>query len=116
NPVEMRAALSMISDASEILPNLLRGGHSKVAGRLAGAFRNIGRAPIADQIVATMKSADYTVTEVDPFEEQSTITFGLRELSPYVNRIRMTWANMREIVIKHFPPAPGIPSDIKTYM
>jgi hypothetical protein len=43
NAIEARAALSMISDASEILHKLLDGGHSTVAGRLAGAFRNIGK-------------------------------------------------------------------------
>ncbi len=116
NPIEMRTALSMISDASEILRKLLSGGHSKVAGRLAGAFRNIGRHAIADQIIVTMKSADYTVTEVDPFEDQSTITFSTRELSPYVNRIRMSWASMRETVIEHFPSPPEIPSDINAYL
>lgn len=50
NPVEARAVLSMISDSSEILPQLLGGGHSTKAGRLAGAFRNIGRNKIADNI------------------------------------------------------------------
>jgi hypothetical protein len=43
HPVEMRAALSMVPD----LNHLLAGGHSKIAGRLAGAFRNIGRTRIA---------------------------------------------------------------------
>jgi ABC-type oligopeptide transport system substrate-binding subunit len=38
NDIEVRAALSMISDASEILHKLLEGGHSTVAGRLAEAF------------------------------------------------------------------------------
>ena len=36
---------------------LLEGGHSTVAGRLAGAFRNAGRARIADEIVKTMGAA-----------------------------------------------------------
>ncbi|MFO7495955.1 MAG: cell filamentation protein Fic, partial [Desulfobacterales bacterium] len=36
NAVEARAALAMISDASEILHKLLEGGHSTVAGRIAG--------------------------------------------------------------------------------
>ena len=39
-PIEMRAALALITDASEVLSRLLTGGHSTVAGRLAGAFRN----------------------------------------------------------------------------
>ena len=38
-PFALRAALAMIRDASEVLNRLLEGGHSKVAGRLAGAFR-----------------------------------------------------------------------------
>ena len=42
-PVDMRVALAMIPDASDVLARLLAGGHSSVAGRLAGAFRNIGR-------------------------------------------------------------------------
>jgi hypothetical protein len=40
---EARAALAMIRDASDVLAILLEGGHSVIAGRLAGAFRNIGR-------------------------------------------------------------------------
>jgi hypothetical protein len=47
----MRAALSMVRDASEVLGRLLEGGHSTIAGRLAGAFRNIGRDRIADDII-----------------------------------------------------------------
>jgi hypothetical protein len=49
--LEARVALSMISDASEILHKLLKGGHSTIAGRLAGAFRNIGKNAIADNII-----------------------------------------------------------------
>jgi hypothetical protein len=66
-PVEMRAALAMVADASDVLTRLLDGGHSKVAGRLAGAFRNIGRDQVADQILQTMRMAGYTVQESDPF-------------------------------------------------
>jgi len=48
---EARTALATIRDASEVLGLLLEGGHSVVAGRLAGAFRNIGRTRIADDIL-----------------------------------------------------------------
>ncbi len=34
--------MATISDASDVLSALLKGGHSTVAGRLAGAFRNAG--------------------------------------------------------------------------
>jgi hypothetical protein len=107
NPIEARAALSMISDASEILHKLLKGGHSTIAGRIAGAFRNIGRNAIADNIIETMKAAGYSITESDPFQQKAAIIFGERELSPYVNRMRMSWVEMRGIVLENFPQAPS---------
>lgn len=67
-PATTRAALAMVPNASEVLRGLLAGGHSKVAGRLSGAFRNIGRAKIADDIVASMRAAGYVVQESDPFQ------------------------------------------------
>lgn len=115
-PTEMRAALSMVQNASELLSRLLDGGHSKIAGRLAGAFRNIGRERIADDITDAMRAAGYTVTESDPFEDQSPIVFGAREISPYVNRMRMDWARMREDVLRVFPKPSGLPSDATGYL
>jgi len=52
-----------------------------------------------------MDAADYKVKEVDPFEDKTSITFGRREVSPYVNRIRLKWYAMRDDVIEHFPVA-----------
>ena len=116
NPTDIRATLSMISDASEILAKLLEGGHTTIAGRLAGAFRNIGRDRIADDIVETMRAADYDVRESDPFETKPSVILSGRERSPYVNRIHLMWHAMREPVIERFPEAPGLPRDIRTYM
>ena len=118
HPFVLRAALSMVPDASDVLSRLLEGGHSKVAGRLAAAFRNIGRDRIADDITAAMQSAGYTINETDPFEDRSPLTFSPRETSPYVNRLRMSWASMREDVIELFPPPPGVPdhADADAYM
>ncbi len=116
NAVEARATLSMVSDASEILPKLLEGGHSTIAGRLAGAFRNIGKNAIADNIVEAMKAAGYSITEDDPFEEKPAIIFSERELSPYVNRIRMNWAEMRGVVLENFPQAPLLHPNTDEYL
>ncbi|WP_205589798.1 hypothetical protein [Mucilaginibacter celer] len=41
NPTDARAALAMIGDSSEVLSILLKGGHTTIAGRLCGSFRNI---------------------------------------------------------------------------
>lgn len=116
NPTDIRAALSIVSDASVVLQPLLEGGHSTIAGRLAGAFRNIGRDHIADNIISTMRSAGYEVRENDPFKTQIIISFSAHELSPCANRIRLMWQEMRGQIIEHFPVAPGVPKNTKAYL
>jgi hypothetical protein len=71
-PIESQVGLASIRDPSEVLRRLLDGGHSVVAGRIAGAFRRIGRLDVADEIVAAMKGANYTIRETDPFAAQQT--------------------------------------------
>lgn len=95
--------MAAISDASQILNLLLDGGHSIKAGRLAGAFRNIGRDKIADEIITTMKSVGYDVREDDPFQTKLTLALDNRETSPYANRIKLMWHTMRQMVIDNFP-------------
>lgn len=115
-PTDVRAAIALISDASDVLAVLLEGGHSAIAGRLAGAFRNAGRERIADQILRTMKNAGYTVSEADPFESGSPVVLDTREASPYINRIRLIWGEMREQIIERFPTSPGLPKDTEAYL
>ena len=116
NATDARTALAMIKDASEITKQLLEGGHSTIAGRLAGAFKNMGRVRIADDIIKTMQSAGYDVRESDPFETPSVIKLLPGEASPYGNRIRLMWHQMRDIIIETFPKSPGLPHDHEKYM
>jgi fido (protein-threonine AMPylation protein) len=116
NPTDARAALSTIRDASDVLNRLLEGGHTTIAGRLAGAFRNIGRDRIADDILKAMRAADYNSYEQDPFEQASPTLLTGRETSPYVNRIRLMWQEMREPILNVFPKPPGLPKDGKAYL
>ncbi len=116
NPIEARTALAIIQNSSEVLELLLNGGHTAIAGRIAGAFRNIGRDRISDDIVKTMQIAGYSVRETDPFEEKRPVTLIMRDKSPYVNRIRLMWYTMREDIINVFPKAPGLPKDHNAYM
>lgn len=116
NPTDVRTALAMIGNSSEILGPLLDGGHSTVAGRLAGAFRNIGQNRIADEILKAMSSAGYDVRETDPFATPAPFALSVRDKSPYVNRIKLMWHEMREMIMKHFPKAPGLPKDHAKYM
>ena len=116
NPNEFRTALSMIQDSSEVLGLLLEGGHSTVAGRLAGAFRNIGNDNIADDILDTMRSTGYDIREQNPFKHDMPIMLSSREQSPYVNRIRLMWQEMRETVIHNFPTTPEQPINTQSYL
>jgi hypothetical protein len=116
NPIDARTALSTIGDASEILERLLSGGQSVVAGRLAAAFRNIGRERIADEIVKAMRSAGYTIHEQDPFTDRIDLALPPRTPSPYAGRIRLMWHTMRSAIIEEFPPAPSTTTDVDGYL
>ncbi len=113
---DVRAALAMVRDASGVLAGLLDGGHSRIAGRLAGAFRNSGRDHFADEILKTMGTAGYDVRESDPFNDRPSLSLPTREASPYVNRIRLLWDKMRQPVIERFPKAPGLARNTGAYM
>lgn len=113
---DVRAAMATIKDASDVLALLLMGGHSTIAGRLAGAFRNIGRPRLADEIVKTMQTAGYAVRERDPFADRPNIVLPTQGASPYVNRIRLMWEAMRECVLKAFPLPPGGPGEPGPYL
>jgi fido (protein-threonine AMPylation protein) len=113
---DVRAAMAMVRDETELLRRLLNGGHSTIAGRLAGAFRNSGRDRIADEITKAMVAAGYTMRESDPFDDRPALALPAREPSPYVNRIRLLWQKMREPVIERFPKAPGLPRNVVRYM
>jgi hypothetical protein len=108
--------MATVRDASGVLAKLLNGGHSTIAGRLSGAFRNSGRDRIADDITKTMIAAGYDVRETDPFMDKPSLALPARESSPYVNRIRLLWQKMREPVIGRFPKAPELPRNIGAYM
>lgn len=95
-----------LADISTLISGLLAGEHSVVAGRLAGALRAVGRDDDADQLLATMRAADFVVIEENPFE-RSLIQIGNRtNESPYVLRIRAMWADMRDVVVERFTSIP----------
>jgi hypothetical protein len=116
HPVEARIVLGMVSDASDVLRPLLQGGHSAVAGRLAGAFRRTGRAEVADEILGAMSSAGYDAREADPFSPDQPLGPVRPEGSPMTGRIEGLWHSFRDQVIAAFPPQPGRPEDPERYL
>ncbi len=116
NAIDVKSALSLIKDASQILVPLLDGAHTRSAGRLAGAFRNIGQSKIADEIINTMRSLDHDVRETNPFEDKISTKFVHLIRSPFVNRVNLMWTEYREIIIKHFPKVPDQQINVKNYL
>ncbi len=108
--------MATIKDASDVLALLLMGGYSTIAGRLAGAFKNVGRPRLADEIVKTMQTAGYAVRERDPFADRPDIVLPTQGASPYINRIRLMWKAMRECVLKVFPVPPKRPNEPGPYL
>ena len=102
--ITARTALTAIKDSSEILPYLLDKGRSSRSGRLAGAFRNVQRPAISDEILSTMERFGYNVREEDPFTEKYEFA---RDPSPYATRIRLMWKSMRDAVMTVKPPVPA---------
>src|SRR6202040_2127805 len=68
------------------------------------------------KILRAMKAAGYAVQETDPFHQKPPIVFGSRETSPYVNRMKLLWASMREPILKVFPTPSGRHMDTASYL
>ncbi len=118
HPREAEIALAMVRDPSELLTFLLSGdGYPAAAGRIAGAYRFLGKPGFAERIVTTMKRAGYEVRETNPFDTPApTLLSGNRERSPYVLRLRSMWESWRGDIIKGFPRAPGLPRAPRRYL
>lgn len=116
HPMDARTCLAMIREPSHLLAMLLDGGRSTIAGRLAGAMRNIGRADSAHEIAAGMKSAGYSVRETDPFEDTHGPTIVSGTPSPSALRIRAMWAHMRQTVVDTFPHTPASTQTVDDYL
>lgn len=116
NPIETQVVLASLADASDVLRHLLNGGRTVKAGQIAGAFRRIGRVQIADEIVSTMKTADYDVRETDPFAPEQRFGALPVAISPIVGRIQAMWESMRTTVMETFPKPPGLPENRDEYL
>lgn len=115
-PTDAQVALGQLSGAADTLRILLQGGHSFIAGRLAGALRAAHQPRVAQQIVDAMRSAGYAVTEANPFTIAPPNLGGQRVRSPYVDRLRIMWRTMRDAVKGCFPSEPGRPVDVRAYL
>jgi hypothetical protein len=110
NKTDVIALLGSIRGTSTILRVLLEGGHTLAAGRIASAYRLLGNARAADEIVSTMDRAGHKVREDEnPFKAPVPMQLaGARPASPIVTRIRLMWNEMRDQVLQSFNVEPRL--------
>lgn len=117
SPTEAEVVLTAIDEPSELLRRLLEGGHSTVAGRLAGALRRVGRADAADEILSTMRATGHDVRESDPFDhDRPMMPVRLSPAPPLTRRLQRLWASGRQAVLDHFPPPPKVLEPPEAYL
>ena len=113
--VEAQVVLAGIRDASRVLVPLLDDGRPVVAGRLAGAFRRVGRPAVADEITRAMRAAGHGIRETDPFQPE--VNLHVRPSgSPAAARLQALWEPFRGPVLAVFPPAPGLARDPGSFL
>lgn len=102
-PSDARTILASIDDVDLLLKKLLSGDHSVIAGRLAGAFSNLGLLRQANTIVNTMQQLGYAVRKVDPFKDNIVLNLSGKVRSPYALRLQIMWQEMRGYIAHNFP-------------
>ena len=110
-PSEARSVLASLPNSIETVHLLLEDGRSSVAGRLAGAFRSVGRSEFAEAIAATMKAEGFVVRESDPFAPAPPSAAVLGAPVGMAAQLSEFWDCGRTSVLRAFPPPPGMQSN-----
>ena len=110
-PMDAQIVLGTTSDFSNILSILLTDGKSAAAGRIAGAYRKIGKEKQATIILEEMAKSGYPTTESNPFDPDAAHANPVFQENAFAQRLRLMWSSLRTDVLASFPPEPGIPAD-----
>lgn len=114
--IAVTTVLAQMDDHRHLLGRLLDGGHTTIAGRLAGSFRSIGREGVADDMTRGMKGAGFDVRETCLWEDAAPVGLHRPATHPAAMRIRVMWERLRDAVIAVMPCASGRPTDASGYL
>lgn len=116
SPENAKIALQLFHDPSELLHVLTENRFKNAAGRVIGAYRALNNAEMGDAIKKGLQDIGFKVQETNPFTKEIPVSSYRAYSSPYAARVHALWEDFRPIVLAHFPPPPGISSDVKEYL
>lgn len=116
SPHNAKIALQLLHDPEELLHILVENRFKKSAGRLVGAYKALNNGEMGESLKKGLLSVGMTVQEINPFSSKPSVCSYQPYSSPYAARVYALWEEFRPIVLAHFPPAPGIPSNTIEYM
>ena len=116
NSADVEIVLRSIEDSGELSRTLIENDFQRAASRIIGAYRFLKMPTVAQQIQDALSFAGIKVSIVNPFDTESSILTATTSRSPYATRIQLLWSKYREVVVKHFPVEPGLPSQPQAYL
>ena len=94
------------ADVSELARLVLKDGSTTIAGRFVGALQAVGRVDDSRLVQTAMEAAGHHLRVTNPFAAPLRALAGDRMESPYVQRIRLMWTEMREPLLEAFEGVP----------
>ena len=107
---------NIIKSSSALTYYLLDLNLPTTAGRLAGAYKQLGKKDFSEDIINAMTAAKYQVKITNPFHQTAPLIQLEKIKSPYHGRIISMWANLREDIIEVFPKKTKSKAKIDTIL
>lgn len=97
------------TSAPDLASGILEVDKEAGAARVLGGLETLGMKDRADQVRGLIALTGWTKS-INPFpDDQPLLPVIIRPVSPYADRIRLLWQQMRPVVLDHFPSAPDVP-------
>ncbi len=98
------------ASAAELAAGIREVNKEAGAVRVLGGLETLGLKERADQVRGLIALTGWTKA-TNPFPDaHPLLPMAILPISPYADRIRLLWQQLRPVVIENFPPAPAAPN------
>lgn len=116
NPLEAELSLRKIRSPDELTRIIISYRLNASAARIIGAYQFLKDTEMARKIKTNLEMVGIIVNPINPFSQPEPLLSSVKTQSTYAARIHAIWNEARNIVISHFPPPPGLPKKISSYL